>query len=167
MFEIPIECKIHSEDEFEFNGGFELEINHLSSTFEQNARLTGNLKMFSDPQFTRTLTGPVENGVPIFAQSEIVGDHVTQLEIVTCVAAPGPIEHMLPVDTSLPYWEFISDGCILDETLEILPPGPSNQLRFTFLSFNFRLDTSKVYIQCHYQACFENCTGIKTCDHDL
>ena len=167
MFKIPVECQVHSDNEFEFNGDFELTVDHLTSTIEQNNKLTGNLRMFLNDDFTNDMAGPVEYGVPIFAQSELTTNHMrTQLEIVTCVAAPGPIDQMLPVDPLLPYWEFISDGCILDETLKIMEPGPNNELRFTFLSFNFRLDTSRVYIQCHYQTCEENCIGIKQCHHD-
>ena len=165
IFKIPIECQIHSDNEFEFNGDFELTVDHLSSTIEKNQKLTGNLRMFVDSDFSDVLAGPIGYGVPIYAQSELT-DMKTQLEIVTCVAAPGPIQQMLPVDSAQPYWEFISDGCILDETLRIMESGPNNELRFTFLSFNFRLDTSKVYIQCHYQACEESCTGLKPCHHD-
>ena len=54
-------------------------------------------------------------------------------------------------DSNLPTWKFINDGCILDETLEILERGPNGELRFTFESFNFHGNTDPIHVQCRYQ----------------
>ena len=61
------------------------------------AFLTG-LTIFSDSNFTMDLTDPIGNGYPIYAQSELMpeAEAVADLQLVTCISSPGPIENMAP-----------------------------------------------------------------------
>ena len=51
-----------------------------------------------DSNFTSELTEPIGNGNSIYAQSELMpeAEAIADLQLVTCVSAPGPIENMAP-----------------------------------------------------------------------
>jgi len=167
IFDIPLSCKISTNYEFEFNGDFEIKIDSFETVVNAEGTLTGDLDMYTDSNFTARLSDPIGNGYPIYAQSEIMpeAEAIADLQLVTCVSSPGPIENMAPVDSNLPTWKFINDGCILDETLEILERGPNGELRFTFESFNFHGNTDPIHVQCRYQVCptADNCATTATC----
>ena len=57
--------------------------------------------------------------------------------IESCVASPGPLEELRPVNGGDPFWMLIDDGCINDHTVEILPRGENDEVRFTFEGFAF------------------------------
>ena len=56
------------------------------------------LTLISDSNFTAGLTDPIGNGYSIYAQSELMpeAEAIADLQLVTCVSAPGPIENMAP-----------------------------------------------------------------------
>ena len=61
--------------------------------------LPARLTLISDSNFTMGLTDPIGNGYSIYAQSELMpeAEAIADLQLVTCVSAPGPIENMAPI----------------------------------------------------------------------
>ena len=57
-----------------------------------------SLSAILDSNFTSELTEPIGNGNSIYAQSELMpeAEAIADLQLVTCVSAPGPIENMAP-----------------------------------------------------------------------
>ena len=86
-------------------------------------------------------------------------------QLVTCVTSPG-ILHDLESANGSPIWPLISDGCLTDWTVKILPRGDSGQVRFSYESFAFvDAEESPVNIQCRLIIC-ENksdCPTLKAC----
>ena len=72
------------------------------------------LTIFLDSNFTIDLTDPIGNGYPIYAQSELMpeAEAVADLQLVTCISAPGPIENMAPTGS-------VSSFFFLDDVVEI------------------------------------------------
>ena len=59
-----------------------------------------------DSNFTSELTEPIGNGNSIYAQSELMpeAEAIADLQLVTCVSAPGPIENMAPTGSVSHLW---------------------------------------------------------------
>ena len=111
--------------EFEFNGDFEIKIDSFETVVNAEGVLTGDLDMYLgkltikwpqmtsliqkwpgilDSNFTTELTDPIGNGYSIYAQSELMpeAEAIADLQLVTCVSAPGPIENMTPTGSVFP-----------------------------------------------------------------
>lgn len=87
-------------------------------------------------------------------------------QLVTCVTSPGPLQELSSTDGS-PIWPLISNGCLTDWTVKILPRGDDGQVRFSYESFTFlNAENSPVNIQCRLIICEENldCPPVKPCD---
>ena len=65
--------------------------------------LTTLFTLISDSNFTSSLTEPIGNGYSIYAQSELMpeAEAIADLQLVTCISAPGPIENMTPTGSVL------------------------------------------------------------------
>ena len=57
--------------------------------------------------------------------------------IDSCVASPGTLEGLVPVNSNDPFWPLINEGCLNDHTVEILPRGENGEIRFSFEGFTF------------------------------
>jgi len=166
-FDIPLSCRLSTNYEFEFDGDFTVEIKSFETIINSKGTLTGDLIIYKgmthtfmahytsclDSNYTEELSSSILNGRRIYAQSELISEaeDVADLQLITCISAPGPISDMAPVDPDLPSWKLISDGCVKDETLELLPRSESGALRFSFESFNFHGNNDPIHIQCRYQ----------------
>ena len=83
---------------------------------------------------------PVKNGIPIFVQGTMdVPEEYSSDSIIidSCVASPGTLEGLVPVNSNDPFWPLINEGCLNDHTVEILPRGENGEIRFSFEGFTF------------------------------
>lgn len=170
IFDIPLTCKISTNYEFEFSGDFEIKIEALETVVNGEGTLTGNLQLFTDKNFSTPLMDAVGNGHRLYAQSELMDqtEAVADLQLVTCISAPSPIENMQPTDPGVPSWNFIDNGCVMDDTLKIISRDDKGRMRFSFESFNFHGNTDPIHIQCRYQVCTEEdeCKPTSKCNRN-
>ena len=83
---------------------------------------------------------PVKNGIPIYVQGTMdVPEEYSSDSIIidSCVASPGTLEGLVPVNSNDPFWPLINEGCLNDHTIEILPRGENGEIRFSFEGFTF------------------------------
>ena len=83
---------------------------------------------------------PVKNGIPIYVQGTMdVPEEYSSDSIIidSCVASPGTLEGLVPVNSNDPFWPLINEGCLNDHTVEILPRGENGEIRFSFEGFTF------------------------------
>ena len=82
----------------------------------------------------------VKNGIPIYVQGTMdVPEEYSSDSILidSCVASPGTLEGLVPVNSNDPFWPLINEGCLNDHTVEILPRGENGEIRFSFEGFTF------------------------------
>lgn len=81
-------------------------------------------------------TESVTNGERIYVQSSIEMTEQykgLRTRLVSCVAKP---DEGIAADMTHS-WSLIDNGCILDNTVEMMPRGAKDQMRFSFQSFAF------------------------------
>lgn len=84
----------------------------------------------------------MDTGVDVFVQSNsTLVTSGQKLQVTDCVSSPGEIVD-LSSPSGAPIWPMIEAGCVLDETVLILPRGPQEQVRFLFESFRFQGEIS-------------------------
>jgi hypothetical protein len=126
------------------------------------------MTLFHDENFTQAFDGltPVKNGIPIFVQGTMdVPEEYSSDSIIidSCVASPGALEGLVPVNSNDPFWPLINEGCLNDHTVEILPRGVNGEIRFSFEGFTFHSYEDKaINIQCKFKTCVGD-----NCSHEL
>ena len=116
-FNIPLRCDQFTKVEFLLDGNFSAKVISIESNHQVTKVLTGDLEVYSDHDFA--VSGGFQVGFPAFVQSST--SELGSLQVISCVSSPSRLVDMIPTDTSAPVWPLIEEGCILDETLQMLP----------------------------------------------
>lgn len=158
VYNISLRCDQFTNIKFILDGDFTAKLTSITLNFEVNATITGNLKVFTDQNFSRLIDGNVGIDVPLYVESEV--NTVGQVQLISCVTSPGLLDDLVSTQNQ-PVWPLLENGCLLDYTVQILPRGPQDQVRFQFQSFRFqnRGDDDVVNLQCKYRVC----AGTATC----
>lgn len=166
-FDVDLTCVVSTKFEFVFHGDFYPELTSFRGVKNVAGTQTGNLQIFADSDFTTTWDGLVmDTGVDVFVQSNsTLVSSGQKLQVTDCVASPGEIVD-LSSPSGAPIWPMIEAGCVLDETILILPRGPLDQVRFLFESFRFQGEISgaQINLQCRYKVCeADECPSLVNC----
>lgn len=168
MFDVPLRCDLHSKYEFIFHGDYYPTLTNFQADIETAVLLTGNLGVFLDEEFTSLVTNEtyVETGIPLYVQSEVdMGSIENDLQLISCISSADELEEMAAVNGG-DTWPLITEGCLVDTTVSMMPRGPDGEVRFNFESFKFQNseDGHVVNIQCQYTSCLEGtCDAVQEC----
>ena len=140
MFDVPLRCDLHSKYEFIFHGDYYPTLTNFQADIETAVLLTGNLGVFLDEEFTSLVTNEtyVETGIPLYVQSEVdMGSIENDLQLISCISSADELEEMAAVNGG-DTWPLITEGCLVDTTVSMMPRGPDGEVRFNFESFKFQ-----------------------------
>jgi hypothetical protein len=170
VFDVPLQCDLHTTYDFTFEEDWFPKLSSYNATIDAHYDLEGDMKLFHDSSFTQEFNGTtgIANGINIYVQStmEVPAEYSPDAVIIdSCVASPGPLEELRPVNAGDPFWMLIDSGCINDHTVQVLPRGDNGEVRFTFEGFAFHtFEEDPINIQCRFRTCNQS---TETCSDTL
>lgn len=167
IFDVPLQCDLHTRYEFVFHGDYYPKLANFQADVEVEGIMTGNLGIFADANFTTSFGNKtVETGIPVYVQSVVESPGSPMVQLLSCITSADELSNMTTVNGGV-VWPLIDDGCLVDWTVNVLPRGPNEEVRFEFETFQFKdsVDGNAVNIQCQYKQCIgeKSCDPVKPC----